>query len=550
MQLPEIFLNQMQALLRPDDFACFLASYNDNTVRGLRFNPLKVDAAFDSAELSPIRQGQVPWCSNGYYYNADARPAKSILFNAGLFYIQEPSAMCPVEVLKPEPGHKVLDLCAAPGGKSVQIAGHLMGGGLLVSNDASPSRSRALVKNIELLGVTNAIVTTEMPRKLTSRFPLFFDRILVDAPCSGEGMFRRDQELIKAYTANKPEACANIQAEILQDAAKMLKPGGRMVYSTCTFNTLENEGTIRGFLDSHPNFELVKIDHVTLGISSGMDGMPEVGRIFPHRAKGEGHFVALLAKKNAEDEYSDIEMRPLQNELMKERTHQPGKRIGKKQAKADARLAHAAKQKHMPAGKAGKSDKSSQSYVSEFQNFCEKYLRCGNFNKGAVIVAHGANLYLQAYPVDLSGIRVARSGWYLGECAKGRFVPSQALAMGLRKQDAVFSVELSADDAMRYLKGESLDAGSSNLTFHGLNASPENSPGKDLNFSPYIKMEFKSVPDAASLGLDCGQRKGELIYFHEKDKPWVMMCHHGFPLGWARLVQGRLKNYLPVGWAV
>ena len=335
--LPEIFLQQMKELLPSGEFEAFCKTYEEPTVRGLRFNRLKSlpviagltrnlhvedckakhtaistnetsSAVFRLEIAGQARNDEgyrndggnsILWCPDGTLYPDTERPAKSILYHAGLFYIQEPSAMCPVEVLKPEPGHRVLDLCAAPGGKSSQIAGHLQGRGLLVANDASPSRSRALVNNLERMGVTNAVITTELPKKLADRFPQFFDRILIDAPCSGEGMFRRDADAVKAYTANKPAACVAMQQEILRFAAKMLKPGGRLVYSTCTFNTQENEDMICGFLEGHSDFAIVPIDHETLGISLGLKDLPQAGRIFPHRAKGEGHFVALLERTDA-----------------------------------------------------------------------------------------------------------------------------------------------------------------------------------------------------------------------------------------------------------
>ena len=472
IQLPEIFLQQMKGLLTTDEFSAFCKSYETPTMRGLRFNNLKTVAdsnIVDFLQLAYKELPIVPWCPEGRIYPDTERPAKSIFFHAGLFYIQEPSAMCPVEVLfidaendsfpgtNPQPEYRVLDLCAAPGGKSAQIAGHLQGEGLLMSNDASPSRSRALVKNLERMGVTNAVVTTEQPKKLADRFPAFFDKILVDAPCSGEGMFRRDPDAIKAYTANKPEACAAIQTEIVRYAAKMLKPGGRLVYSTCTFNTQENEGIISAFLKSNLDFSIVPIQHEKLGISQGLGGLPQTARIFPHLANGEGHFIALLEKL---DEQSEAEPNNT-NEFCNPAT--------------------------------------IAAIPKEFAEFCRSHI-IENFPTKGQIVPHGANLYLQPEPLDLRGLRVARSGWFLGECAKGRFVPSQALAMGLRKSDVRYATELSEENAQRYLRGESIDA--------------------------------------------------DHILQNETSKPWVMVCHKGFPLGWARLVQGRLKNNLPVGWAV
>jgi NOL1/NOP2/sun family putative RNA methylase len=416
---------------------------------------------------------RVAWCAEGRVYPDTERPAKNIFHYTGLFYIQEPSAMCPVEVLKPLPGHRVLDLCAAPGGKTAQIAGHMENAGLIVANDASPSRSRALVKNLERMGVTNAVVTTEQPKKLAGRFPEFFDRILVDAPCSGEGMFRRDPDAVKAYTANKPEACAATQAEILSFAAKMLKPGGRLVYSTCTFNTTENENVICDFLNVEKSFRLVSIEHEKLSVSKGFCGLPQTARIFPHLAAGEGHFVALLEKAG-------------------ENFDEAGSEISEK-----TKHLHSFSDVQNNAGKNSEAALHDMKDIpKEFAEFCKEHMT-KSFPAG-VIVTHGASLYLQPQPLDLRGIRVARSGWYLGECAKGRFVPSHALAMGLRKNEVRYFAELSEENAWRYLRGESLDAREI------LNEAP---PGK----------------------------------------PWVMMCYENFPLGWTRLVQGRLKNNLPVG---
>jgi len=438
IDLPEIFLNRMKDLMDAEEFSAFTKSYEEPPLRGLRLNllkPTKIDD-LDKGFFTPV-----PWCNEGFIFPSDMRPAKSIAYHAGLFYIQEPSAMCPAEVLKPQPGEKVLDICAAPGGKSVQLAGHMRGRGTLISNDASASRSRALVKNLERAGVTNAIVTTELPKKLAERFANFFDCILVDAPCSGEGMFRRDGDLIKAYSANKPEACVLMQREILFFAAKMLKPGGRLVYSTCTFNPMENEDVIAGFLAGQNDFELKKTN-----------------RIWPHLAPGEGHFVALLEKSAGK--------------------HSAG-----------------------TCGSAGVI--SANAFSQEFSEFCREFLQddfVGAMFPRKRLILHGTSLYLQPERLDLRGLRVARSGWLLGESAKGRFVPSQALAMGLRKEQAKFTADLSEEDATRYLRGDSLELPS------------------------------------------------ESVISHKSNKPWVLICHESFPLGWARLVQGRLKNNLPTGW--
>ena len=334
-----------------------------------------------------------------------------------------------------------------------------------MANDASPTRSHALVKNLERAGVSNAVILTEQPKKLAERFPGFFDRILVDAPCSGEGMFRRDLDAVKAYTTNKPDACVTLQNQILHHAATMLKPGGRMVYSTCTFNPIENERVIATFLASHSDFDLLPIDHTALGISHGRpewanreNKLAYTARIWPHLAPGEGHFIALLLKKG--DSFTNYSLKT----------------------------------------KAGRRPKE----YKLFELFCKEYLNSISFNGN--FVTHGVSLYLQPDDIDLKGLRVARSGLRLGEVLHKRFEPSQALAMLLGNSAntniAKYIVELPEDLAWRYLKGESLDL--------------------PANFD---------IPEG-------------------KQKHWVLITHLGLSLGWAKLVQGRLKNHLPVGWVV
>ena len=452
--LPESFLVHMRDLLG-DKLEDFLAEYHKPARRGLRFNLLKTVDVYD-LDADPLVP--VPWCREGYQYPNQARPAKSILYNAGLFYIQEPSAMCPAAVLRPMPGQRVLDICAAPGGKTVQLAGFMQDRGLIVANDISPSRCMPLVKNLEMSGVTNAVVLAENPAWLASRFPAYFDCILVDAPCSGEGMFRRDPDTIRTYADNSPEICVPLQLEILRHAAGMLKPGGRMVYSTCTFNTLENEGVIASFLSMHQDFMLLPIDHEGLGLACGYSnvtgGIAELcytARIWPHTGPGEGHFIAHMVKAG-----SSMSSSQLPEEV------------------------------------------TSAKFSKEFVGFCEENLT--SFMLDRVVVQHKKSLFLQPVDLDLSGLRVIRSGWHIGEIAKGRFTPSHALAMGITKAQARYAIDLPEPDALRYLKGESLDA-------------PDN-----------------------------------LIV--QSNKPWVLICFRGFPLGWVRLVQGRLKNQLPAGWVI
>ena len=511
MTLPAPFLAQMERELSPDEYGAFLGSFNKQPIRGLRLNKLKYKASckdgktvyspsmfFETylkglfpkeANLQPV-----PWCREGYSFYGDARPSKWLWYHTGLYYLQEPSAMCPVEVLSPKPGETVLDLCAAPGGKTVQMAGHMLGDGLLVSNDKSPSRCRGLIKNIELAGITNAVVLSEEPRKLALHFPGFFDKILVDAPCSGEGMFRRDRQMTAAYSSNKPEKCARVQKELLHFATVMLKPGGKIVYSTCTFNQTENEGNIADLLDRKSEMELEEIRHESIGVDKGLslNGFPHdlsrTGRIWPHKANGEGHFIALLSKK---------ETAPLP------RPHQDIITL------------------------------RGNAPPPEFSDFSERFMvqKKHDALQGTYVLL-GENLYLQRHHVKLDGLRVARSGFHLGVLKKGRFVPSQALAMAFTGEDFLYKADLPQDEASRYLKGESIPAGI---------------------LRKAKKCALPSSPSAAAMGQYENQNAAIALSQHiitDTEKPWLHIGCSGLPLGFAKLVDGRLKNCLPVNWVV
>jgi len=303
MNLPPLYVERMNALLGAESRAYFSCLENAPFF-GLRANTLKTTPDDLNALLGGL-SGRVPWCGEGFYFDpARIRPSKSPLYHAGLFYIQEPSAMCPAAVLGAKPGERVLDLCAAPGGKSTALGAALNGEGLLVANDVSASRARALLKNIEAFGVKNAVVLSETAERLAARFPEYFGAILADAPCSGEGMFRRDPDVIKAWSADRSAFYANMQRDILYQASKMLAPGGRLVYSTCTFSPMENEIMIQEFLDNHPDFSILPIDAEKLGVSPARPGfagggarLANAARIWPHLQNGEGHFIALMVKK-------------------------------------------------------------------------------------------------------------------------------------------------------------------------------------------------------------------------------------------------------------
>ena len=287
--LPEAFLNNMQALLG-DEYPAFLRALDAPAALALRLNPRRHGA---EAAATPYIDGPVPWCREGRYLipQIQDRPGNSIAHAAGAFYLQEASAMASAAALGAMPGERVLDLCAAPGGKSTQIAAALDGRGLLVSNDPEPARAQALAGNLERMGVANAVVTCALPARLAERWPERFDAILVDAPCSGEGMFRRDPASRDEWNPASPEGCARRQAEILDQAARMLRPGGRLVYSTCTFNAVENEESVLGFLARHPDF--APEDFELPGVGPSHSG---ILRLFPHRLRGDGHFVAKLRR--------------------------------------------------------------------------------------------------------------------------------------------------------------------------------------------------------------------------------------------------------------
>lgn len=255
--LPQDFAERMKDMLK-EDYDAFLKSYENEKYQALRVNPLKAkDAAVE--EKAPFSLTKVPWAAHGFYYDSADQPGKHPYHEAGVYYIQEPSAMAPAEYLEAKPGERILDLCAAPGGKSTQIGAALNGEGLLISNEIHPARAKILSENIERMGIRNAIVTNETPEHLSEIFVEYFDRILVDAPCSGEGMFRKNEDAMTEWSKENVTLCAERQDGILSHAASMLRPGGRLVYSTCTFAPEENEGSISRFLEKHPEFSIVEI---------------------------------------------------------------------------------------------------------------------------------------------------------------------------------------------------------------------------------------------------------------------------------------------------
>ncbi len=414
MNLPERYIERMKNLLGLSEYQNYEESLKQPYHVGLRANDLKIDVRKLSERLI-FAQEPIPWTSNGLYYDKAFQPAKHPYYHAGLFYIQEPSAMLPAEMLPVVPGDCVLDLCAAPGGKSTQLGAKLGGHGLLVSNDVSVSRAKGLVKNIELFGIRNAIVTGENPEKLSQYFSSFFDKILVDAPCSGEGMFRKEPGMAKNWEAQDYNYYAGIQREILSYAVEMLKPGGVLVYSTCTFSPEENEAQIAGLLAGYPDLSLDELTHEH-GIRPGVAGLDAVMRLWPQCLKGEGHFVARLRKSHLDftsDERAIKQTQP-----------------------------------NMP----------SETLLKPYCEF-ESELLTEHLDRSRMMLLEERLFYLPEGLPDLKGLRILKSGWYLGDLLKGRFEPSQHFAMGLDGEKVRKTINLAAEDpnTIKYLKGETLD---------------------------------------------------------------------------------------------
>jgi NOL1/NOP2/sun family putative RNA methylase len=415
--LPTAFVDKMKVLLH-DEFPAFLASYAEQRYYGLRINTLKVTVK-QFSQMSPFQLSAISWAKEGFYYEEGERPGKHPYYNAGLYYIQEPSAMAPVELLDIQQGEKVLDLCAAPGGKSTQIAAKLQHTGVLVVNDNHADRVKPLVKNLELFGVRNAVVLNELPNRLERVFIDYFDKILVDAPCSGEGMFRKEEEMVKQWDNNSAEKYALMQRDILKSAAKMLAFGGRLVYSTCTFSIEENEAIIAQFIEESPDFYVVPIE-ADLGFSPSIDG---TARLWPHLIKGEGHFVAILQRKVEKG-----------NTVVVLTETEPNS--SSKLTKQAVRL--------------------PEIDLTPFRQFCKEQLI---IEMSGVEKLYGEHLYLMPHDLpSLDGIKVIRPGWYMGAVRNNRFEPAHALAMGLYADEAVRVLQLSStdSDAIRYLKGETI----------------------------------------------------------------------------------------------
>jgi len=419
MELPIQFKERMIKLLGEEEFSQYEESFYAKRTYGLRVNTNKISTE-EFEKISPFKLKKVPWISNGYFYDGDNNsPAKHPYYHAGLYYLQEPSAMTPAELLLVKEGDYVLDLCAAPGGKATELAAKLKGSGLLVANDISNSRAKGLLKNLELFGVSNMMVTNETPDRLLEVFENFFDKILIDAPCSGEGMFRKDPAIMKSWVKKGPEEFAKIQREIVTTAVRMLKPGGMLLYSTCTFAPEEDEGTISYLLDNFDDMEIVDLP-LFEGFCSGRpqwlsesftkyDSLTKAIRLFPHKMDCEGHFICLLRKKgdNTVSEFNVNKYKKIDN--------------------------------------------------GDFFDFLSNVNKKFDTDR---FVMYSDRIYMVPPGYERAkGLHFLRNGLLFGECKKNRFEPSQALAMNLTKSDYRNTIDLLLDDArvIKYLKGETIE---------------------------------------------------------------------------------------------
>lgn len=518
--LPKDFCARMEAMLGVD-YPAFLASYGKPRHPSLRINPLKLNPESDDLRaLMPFLGDPVPWVTGGYYYDADGgvRPGKHPLHEAGLYYIQEASAMIPASLCPPVPGEKVLDLCAAPGGKATQLSGALQGQGLLIANEINPARAAILSQNIERSGIVNAVVTNETPAALSARFPGFFDRIVVDAPCSGEGMFRKEEQAITMWSRENVNLCAARQRDILTEAMKMLAPGGYLTYSTCTFAPEENEGTLLWLLVTYPELSVVEPQNPRLlaCLASSLcdrgnpDWVPEAMRgdltadrseqikksirLFPHHADGEGHFAVLLRK--AADapavckHHADGSDRGGSNE----KSAYPD-RSGTGSRKSSVRSADRS------GGKSGGKGRAEVSPLTRalavFDAFAQEVI--GHSLPDGVPCLFGDTLYQLPTACGTDGstldrLRVLRAGLQLGTIKGDRFEPSHALALSLEPDSVAhtFALDLTTDQPAAYLRGE-------------------------------------VIPCPADL------------------RGWYLMTYSGHPLGWGKASGGQMKNHYPKG---
>ena len=409
MNLPVEYLISMKQLLG-NDYTDYLASFNSDSFYSLRANTSKITVD-EFLAISPFKLTNIPWCNNGFYYNPLEEPSKHPYYYAGLYYLQEPSAMAPGSFLDIEENDYVLDLCSAPGGKATQLANKLNGTGILVSNDISSSRQNATLRNLERIGITNSFVISDDPGHLAEKWPESFDKILVDAPCSGEGMFRKDHSMVKSWINMGNDFFSDIQKGIMDSAVKMLKPGGKLLYSTCTFSIKENEEIVRYVLDKNSDLSLLPVKH-PLFEPGVLKGLENCARLYPHKLNGEGHFLAYFQKDG----------------------------VNKKKARSRKKLI------------------CNIDSVNEFMQNVKK-----DFSGYKAMVNRDKVLLVPETTLSFNSIRVMRSGLLAGTIKSNLFEPSQQLAMAMKGNEFRQVIDFRTDDIAvdKYLKGETIRVNSS-----------------------------------------------------------------------------------------
>ena len=645
--LPEGFLTRMKNLLEENEYEAFLSSYGQERLFSLRVNTLKTDREFFMKLVSKERASDapslvpVPWEQDGFYYSEKWRPGRLPWHEAGMYYIQEASAMAPAVLCGAQPGERILDLCAAPGGKSMKLAASLQGRGLLVANEIHPDRARVLSANIERMGVRNAVVTNETPQRLASRFPVFFDRIVVDAPCSGEGMFRKEEEALLNWSMENVYRCAARQEEILEEAASMLRPGGTLIYSTCTFAPEENEAVIFHFLADHPEFDvevisdLPGVDMEKWGFESGRGEwivrgpagsisersdtgneqrsgagwkperfvpLAEAGalaffdipegtvRLWPHRLRGEGHFAAVLKKKSSKP-FSNDSSAPSSDGKSADSAEKAAEKTAGAAAektagaaaekKAAEKTAEAAAEKHVKTGRKrpGKKGKNSGSFGRGSENrsgntpakrsealklwkeFCRDNLilqdsqetdgaPCGagvpRFCREESLILFGDSLWALPAHIsgsDLDGLKVLRPGLHLGNVVRGRFEPAHALAMALRREEALKSISLpgTSPQAYAWFRGESLQTGETADLCDSSKSAETNSAGISRNENGIEDNNVSAAfIDNSPLGVSCSENVKNF-------KGWCLVTIDGCAAGWGKAGGNVIKNHYPKG---
>ncbi len=420
--LPKAFADNMIKMLGEEEFELYKASLQKGLRHALRVNTKKISVD-EFLKICPAELTPVPWCKNGFYYDEESfQASKHPYYYAGLYYLQEPSAMLPASVLPVEEGDKVLDICAAPGGKSTELLQHIGKNGYLVSNDISASRAKALLKNLEVFGAENLLITCESPDRLSAAFPEYFDKILIDAPCSGEGMFRKSSAMISSWNEDRPKEFSDIQKSILREVVKALKPGGTILYSTCTFNSLEDEKSVEYLLSLDERLKIIPFD-VYPGFVPGNNAWGETNvadidktmHLFPHKVEGEGHYVSLIRSVPSDD---------------------------------GSESAHS----HVPVHSTKRTKLSSE--IQEFVKHINK-----KYNTDRFELLGDRLFYIPDGCPEASGLRILRRGLLFGEQKKNRFEPSQALAMTLRCDDFDNVICLDKDDirVIKYLRGETIE---------------------------------------------------------------------------------------------